>query len=108
MKHHDKSVDNNNQSKKKRLVASWKGGQRELGTATGGPSRGRDINPDLRFVYKWVSWRYMAAPGTPDATWKTLLKVSLYIKCTARARLPGPHSSSTDGEVQAAARHYWV
>lgn len=76
-------------NKKKRLAGSEKGGQRKLGTATGSSPEDGILIQAMRFVHKWAPRRYMAAPGTPDATWKTLLKVSLYIKCTVRARLPG-------------------
>ncbi|KAH7490466.1 hypothetical protein FOMA001_g3073 [Fusarium oxysporum f. sp. matthiolae] len=40
-------------------------------------------------MHKWVPL-YRKAPGTPGATWKPLLKVSLYIKCTMKAQPPTP------------------
>lgn len=40
-------------------------------------------------MHKWVPL-YRKAPGTPGATWKPLLKVSLYIKCTIKAQQPTP------------------
>jgi hypothetical protein len=46
---------------------------------------------------------YRKAPGTPDATWKLLLKVSLYFEYTIKAQPP-----AIDVHNKAVVRHNWA
>lgn len=54
----------------------------------------------------WVPL-YIEAPGTPDATWKPLLKVSLYMKGTIKAKRLSAKVAISDHQ-QAVVRHKWA
>ena len=54
----------------------------------------------------WVPL-YIEAPGTPDATWKPLLKVSLYIKDTIQTQ-PLATKVAISGHQGAVVRHNWA
>lgn len=54
----------------------------------------------------WVPL-YIEAPGTPDATWKPLLQVSLYMKDTTKAQ-PLATKAAISGHQRAVVRHNWA